>query len=732
MVGWSSEIEMVLQRLERSEMFVKTGGLLRLLRFLIEHADSTEGSAKETYIGAVFYGRQGTYDPRYDSIVRVNVKRLRERLIEYYATEGKHELRRIAIPLGTYSAVLETVEAAPRADLVEQEPVAHEGRRSWLSWPLLISIAVCLTLFIVGVRWLKRTSAAPAFVTRNLSPWPLTPGRDIETDPAVSPDGKMLAYVTRKTGAPHFQIFLRPFKAIDQIGSPLDTGSGDALRPAWSPDGRTLAFLHCGIGSCDIETVPATGGMPRSIRVLPRTTFRDDQPYYMNREARPIWTPDGKSLIFPYGDQDTDREALVQHQLATGVEHVLTSGKKSDEEGAAALSPDGTTMAFIRVNLNTADVMTLNLRTLQQAVLVSHWDVHTSGMAWSPDGRGVVLSRQHDARWQPWWVPLHGQPRPLSVNLPVALNPIFATDGHTLMVTSVNRIQNIVMVNEGAPTSAPQVLFRTTQRDIGAKFSPDGSRIAFLSDRSGRNELWVATVGAPTAASFTSQPTQLTHNLPASATITFSWSPDEKSLLVGLHSDLGTMALVDAGTGNWSLLKVKGLEKSLLYCPIWSADGRWIYASASGDRSGIFRIALDGHVPPEPLVEGPTYDLQVDGDRYLYFDSWIGNGISRISLAAQPVGVKPVVEPIPELATVLASRKWVIVGGALYYLDIHDEERRLRRFDLQTHTLTAVTGGLPNIAFAAPTLSVLPDQHIFIYSKWDENTGSQIMELRPE
>jgi len=114
------EMETALQRLEQSEAFAKTSGLLPLLRFLIEHADSPDGAAKETYIGAVFYGRQGTYDPRYDSIVRVSVKRLRERLIEYYATEGKHELQRI-VPLGTYSAVLEALEAESSTDTVDRE-----------------------------------------------------------------------------------------------------------------------------------------------------------------------------------------------------------------------------------------------------------------------------------------------------------------------------------------------------------------------------------------------------------------------------------------------------------------------------------------------------------------------------------------------------------------------------------------------------------------------------------
>jgi Tol biopolymer transport system component len=734
-----AEAGAALARLDRSETFARSASLLRLLRFVMENADCQGDGPKETYIGTVFYGREGTYDPRYDSIVRVNVKRLRSRLIEYYEGEGKEDTERVVIPLGTYTAVLETLAVEVPEVLVEPvvmvtAPVVApipEVRRRRFQWKWVVALAACFALLIAGDLWLKRIYATPLFASRDLTSWPLTPGTDIETDATVSPDGNTLAYVTRKQGSEHFQIFLRPFQASDQVGTPLDTGTGDALRPAWSPDGRMLALLHCGIGPCEIETIPVSGGMPRSIRVLPRAVLRDDQPYFWTRQQRPLWTPDGKALIFPNRAQNDDREALVEHDLASGAETILTTGKKADEEGAVALSPDGRTIAFIRVNLDSAAIMTLDLATRRQKVIAAGWDVHTNGMAWSPDGRGVVLSRQHDARWQPWWVPLHGAARPLAVNLPVALNPTFAGDRHTLIVTSVNRIQNIVMSSEDAKETAPQMIFRTTRRDVGAKFSPDGSRIAFLSDRSGRNELWVAEVGPPGAPKLTTQPRQLTHDLPASATITFSWAPAGGSLLVGLHSTPGTMAVVDVGSGNWSPLKIKGLERSLLYCPIWSSDGRWIYASASGEQNGVFRIDPGGRLAPEHLVEGHTYDLQVDGDHSLYFDSWTQNGISRIALQAVAGGGKPRVEPIPELATVLASRKWTIEAGGLYYLDFHDQERRLRRFDLATHAVTAVTGRLQNVAFAAPTLTVLPRRHLFLYSQWDENTGSQIVELRP-
>jgi hypothetical protein len=56
-------------RLEQSQIFARSMSQLRLLRFLLEHADAEGDGAKETYIGAAYFGRDSTYDPRYDSIV---------------------------------------------------------------------------------------------------------------------------------------------------------------------------------------------------------------------------------------------------------------------------------------------------------------------------------------------------------------------------------------------------------------------------------------------------------------------------------------------------------------------------------------------------------------------------------------------------------------------------------------------------------------------------------------
>lgn len=72
----------------------------------------------------------------------------------------------------------------------------------------------------------------------------------------------------------------------------------------------------------------------------------DDLAYYQYRQLNPVWTADGKALIYPYRGADDDAERLVLHDLASNQQVPLTSGQAADEEGAPALRADGRMVAF--------------------------------------------------------------------------------------------------------------------------------------------------------------------------------------------------------------------------------------------------------------------------------------------------------------------------------------------------------------------------------------------------
>src|SRR5215472_4159574 len=105
--GMLGEIERILQ----SEVFRNSEGLRRLLRFLAERTAAGEADQlKEYTIGVDGLGKPPTYDTHHDAAVRIQVGRLRQKLAEYYHTEGKDDPLIVELPKGQFK-----LTCAPRS-----------------------------------------------------------------------------------------------------------------------------------------------------------------------------------------------------------------------------------------------------------------------------------------------------------------------------------------------------------------------------------------------------------------------------------------------------------------------------------------------------------------------------------------------------------------------------------------------------------------------------------------
>ena len=94
-----------LNRILASKGLANAGRLSRLLRYVVERTLAGEADQlKEYAVGVEVFDRDDKYDPRLDSIVRVEAGRLRSRLEEYYSGEGAQDEVRILLPRGGYSA----------------------------------------------------------------------------------------------------------------------------------------------------------------------------------------------------------------------------------------------------------------------------------------------------------------------------------------------------------------------------------------------------------------------------------------------------------------------------------------------------------------------------------------------------------------------------------------------------------------------------------------------------
>src|SRR5919108_5691889 len=95
-----------LEKVLQSRALQNSESLKAFLRFVVNKTvDNQEALLKEYTIATEVFGRDSDYDPRIDSVVRVQAGRLRTKLQEYYTTEGKGDPVIIDLPKGHYHPV---------------------------------------------------------------------------------------------------------------------------------------------------------------------------------------------------------------------------------------------------------------------------------------------------------------------------------------------------------------------------------------------------------------------------------------------------------------------------------------------------------------------------------------------------------------------------------------------------------------------------------------------------
>lgn len=99
------------------------------------------------------FGRSASFDPQSDSCVRVQAKRLRLKLTEYYASEGANDPVVVSIPKGSYHLVFETKQpdSSPKVGTHAEEPRLQPSiPRLWRFVLMALLICLLLSLVLVG------------------------------------------------------------------------------------------------------------------------------------------------------------------------------------------------------------------------------------------------------------------------------------------------------------------------------------------------------------------------------------------------------------------------------------------------------------------------------------------------------------------------------------------------------------------------------------------------------
>jgi Tol biopolymer transport system component len=335
----------------------------------------------------------------------------------------------------------------------------------------------------------------------------------------------------------------------------LDTGGVHPRRPEidWSPDGKFIAFA----GPAGIALVSVDSSAVRRI----------SEPTAGSEDWGPVFSPDGRNVLFVRTCQVTAPDSIWIAPVNGGEAHLVLS-----EPGRIA-----------------------------------------SPAQWSFDGRSVIYSSNHTGHPALFRASLDSPNSPtemVEAGSP-AWDPAISRHGYRLAYQRLLRSLSIwqMDLNESGEKRPYLSVSSTSDTDQGPgpQFSPDGQKLAYMSDRSGTMEIWIANRDG-------SNPFQLSA---VGGAGTPRWSPDSQAVVFDVATASGTKIV--------SMNLHGGAPQSLTpefhnVCPSWSHDGRWIYFGSP--RSGkwqVYKIPANGGSAMQVTQQGGHAALESLDGKFLYY-----------------------------------------------------------------------------------------------------------------
>lgn len=359
-------------------------------------------------------------------------------------------------------------------------------------WRMTLSAAaVMVLLLLISLPLIQRADRpVQAAFLADIRPQdqPLLTSPLHEECPAISPDGQHLVFSQDKDGVGDFDLFLKPMD-VDTCIRLTDSPHKD-LYPAWSPDGTFIAFARSGDdGTHAIVRISSSGGAEHVLCTMQRHGVGLD------------WTPDQQKVVFSAA-ANWDRASSLYAVDVKSLEVTEVTPANRIQRGVSAyagdihpvFSPDGRHLAFARGDDGGRfGLMVITDGGPARRITSGLLNVH--GMDWFPDSQALVVSASPSGQALLWKVTLDGHREWLPTSQGGATNPCVDESSDRVVYTQSLMRQDIWAFRF---QEAPKVELRATacvsseSQDLFPVMAPDQSALAFVSDRSGTQQLWVA------------------------------------------------------------------------------------------------------------------------------------------------------------------------------------------------------------------------------------------------
>jgi Tol biopolymer transport system component/DNA-binding winged helix-turn-helix (wHTH) protein len=538
----------------------------------------------------------------------------------------------------------------------------------------------------------------------------MTSGPLNESDPAISPDGSRLAFAMRRAPgeAGHADIYITEGAGLAPAA--LTEHPADDRYPAWSPDAASLAFIRVDGRTCDIMLMHLTDRRERRLTSCGNI-----------EEPRVSWSADGAWLVesFAPGPDPIRGWQIARVSTSTGVRETLTLPAPATlGDYYPAVSPDGKRIAFVRgINGATSDIHTVSIGGGTPTRVT--WDNQDLvGLDWSADGKSLIYATDRAGGYTIWRVGADGGDPQLVIGGAAKLkHPSVARANGRITYESwsyeINLWESPIFDRldlEGDLTATLRPAVSTSdQWNHSPDLSPDETRLAFVSTRSGGAEVWVSDREGANARQMTT--------FGRASMRAPRWSPDGKSILISAavngQSDLYA---IDTTTGVQTRLTEDADDE---VAPSWSHDSASVmFGARQGGTWQVMQVRLADRSRRQLTIDG-GYAPQVapDGASILF------TRLERPGVWIMPAAGGEATLLVPGVRAG-DNVNWRATAHGIYYIGMTGEQVVVKRAPLSGGAAIDVAW-IGNYSW--PGFAVTRDRKV-IYAHWDRR-DSNIMAM---
>ncbi len=419
---------------------------------------------------------------------------------------------------------------------------------------------------------------------------PLTSLVGVEEQGTWSPDGSFFAFSHSASGPA--DIYVLSTTGGDPIH--LVASEADDMAPRWSPDNRWIAFTSSRGGTHSVYLIPPLGGNTRKLVDLHTPGLSSNT----GVGATP-WSPDGRFFLCSIQDT-TGAQSIWKVDADSGEKIQLTTPPPGSWDVDASWSFDGERIAFSRGMRQESSlfVIAADGSGLSEVLpgngggVILETAVSLGYPAWSPDSRSLIFSAWgRTVGSQSIWMLRLGSETPVALvgGAGRAGEAVASRSGKVLYNTYDH--QTDLYLRDVASGEERRLTAHTADNG-GARFSPDGSRVAYMSSRTGDMEVWVLDLASGKETQLTDSPGL--DGIP-------EWSPDGTEIVFVSARDGG------AGPGNHLWISPAGGGAARPMSETQAGGSvRW---SPSGRLIGF--VALDNNRPSLWVLDRETNEARV-------------------------------------------------------------------------------------------------------------------------